>query len=80
MTRLAEILNARAADVVDQRSVFEVTLPVLGKRSIVAHPHEKGHYLWLDSFGWHDCSPKEDEAIKLGAILEKHGYSVELED
>jgi hypothetical protein len=41
-----------------------ITLPHLGKRTITEDPKQPGHYLWLDSFGWHDCSITEDKFIK----------------
>lgn len=34
-----------------------------GVRAIMEDPHEKGHYLWASSFGWHDCHPSEDRLI-----------------
>jgi hypothetical protein len=45
----------------------QITLPHLGTRQIAPHPREPGHYLWLDAFGWHDCSRSEDEFINAHA-------------
>jgi len=38
-------------------------LPVIGNKPVREDPHEPGHWLWQDFFGWHDCLPSEDRAI-----------------
>ncbi len=38
----------------------EVVLPHLGRVLVHEVNREPGHFVWLDSFGWHDCLPTED--------------------
>ena len=40
----------------------KVLLPHLGMRIVIEI--NKGHFLWLDSFGWHDCTPAEDVIVE----------------
>lgn len=44
-----------------------VDLGTLGKRPVARAPREAGHWLWLNRFGWHDCSPAEDVRCKAAA-------------
>ena len=37
---------------------MRINLPHLGMRDVVLL--RDGHFLWMDAFGWHDCSPSED--------------------
>jgi len=39
----------------------KVRFPFLGEREIREDDKEPGHFLWLSSFGWHDCSRSEDK-------------------
>ena len=38
-------------------------IPFIGGKPITDSPHENGHWLWMDGFGWHDCTTKEDAEI-----------------
>lgn len=42
----------------------QVNLGVLGWRHVQEVPSEPGHFLWWDSFGWHDCTREEDQRVR----------------
>lgn len=42
---------------------MRVFLPYLGERFVREDPKEPGHFWWLSSFGWHDCTREEDLLI-----------------
>lgn len=44
--------------------MFKMILPVLGMRTIRPDPNYPGGFLWFDSFGWHNCTPRENEFIR----------------
>ncbi len=46
-----------------------VDLPGLGVRPVRPCSYEPGHWLWLSSFGWHDCTPTEDQLCR-DAVLQ----------
>jgi hypothetical protein len=43
--------------------MVEINLPWLGRVRVTMDPFEPGHFWWLDGFGWHDCSDREDQYI-----------------
>jgi hypothetical protein len=43
--------------------MLQVTLPVQGLVKVSEDSKEPGHYWWQSSFGWHDCTRTEDQAI-----------------
>jgi hypothetical protein len=40
-----------------------VALPHIGRVLVVETKSERGHFLWLSRFGWHDCTRTEDRLI-----------------
>ncbi len=42
----------------------QVNLGILGWRNVRPAPREPGHFLWWDSFGWHDCTREEDQRVR----------------
>jgi hypothetical protein len=56
---------------------LQFTFPILGTRNIW-QTREAGHFMWQDSFGWHDCSPTEDTLI-LDSIETREVYQYRVE-
>jgi hypothetical protein len=42
---------------------LQIELPILGLRTVTPCVSERGHWLWLDLFGRHDCTRREDAYI-----------------